>query len=386
MLTRRSLYLVSLGHFIVDSFAGFFPMYIAMRDLDLVKAGLIVTTGNLVSNFLQPVFGMMADRFRKERILLAGMILGPLFMSLMGTTDDYVFLAFFVITGKIMISLYHPAATDMATSLADGQRSPLRFSVFSFVGTVGFAFTGVYFQSFCNAFGFGRSWLLAAPAILLALLVSRLLPPIPFRRRERFLQGFWEALKKRKRAVTVLYVLIVIQSSLQVILVYSLPTLYREWGFRESLWSVPHLLFTSAGAISVIAAGLLAKRVSPGRLIVVSMALDVPLWYLFLYSGMHSGSVSFLWLIFLGFSNFSAFPAMVVLGQRQLPDFGATISGIMMGAAWGLAGLAPFLVSVFSKWVGWNVPGGALMPGLILMGVLPLVAIGIWTRFREEKS
>ena len=198
MQARKNLFLVSAGHFVVDAFAGFFPMLIAMRDLDLVKAGLIVTIGNMVSNFLQPVFGMMADRFRRDRLLFTGMVLGPLFMSLIGITEDYAVLAFFIITGKCMISLYHPGATDMATLCAVEGRSPFRFSVFSFVGTVGFALTGLYFQFFCGTFGFQRSYLMAVPALLIALLIRRALPDTPANPRPLFVRGVLSALSQNR--------------------------------------------------------------------------------------------------------------------------------------------------------------------------------------------
>ena len=385
MQARKNLFLLSAGHFVVDAFAGFFPMLIAMRDLDLVKAGLIVTSGNMVSNLLQPVFGMMADRFRRGRLLFTGMVLGPLFMSLIGLTGDYAVLAFFVITGKCMISLYHPGATDMATLCAVEGRSPFRFSVFSFVGTAGFAFTGVYFQSFCNNFGLHRSYLMALPALLLALFIRGALPETPVSSRPLFLRGFLSALRQNRKAITVLYFLIVIQSSLQVVLVYALPALYRQWGFREGLWAIPHLLFTSAGAISVIVFGYLTKRFGPGRLIVGSMLADIPLWFLFLTTGMQGSPYSFLFVTLLGLSNFAALPAMVVLGQKKLPGFGATVSGILMGAAWGLAGIAPFLVSAFSEWVDWDLPGSGLVPGMLFMGGLPLVAILIWLLAGERE-
>jgi FSR family fosmidomycin resistance protein-like MFS transporter len=308
-------------------------MYMAMKDLDIVKAGLIVTIGSMVSNFLQPLFGIFADRFRKEWILFLGMFFGPLFMSLIGLTEKYYLLAIFVIIGNIMISLFHPAATDLSTVSTGGERSPLRFSFFSFVGTVAFAFTGIIFQSFSLKFGFHNSYMLAIPAIFAAFALKTALPPMPHVEKHAFFQDVKSALWKKRKAMLVLYFLVVIQSSLQIILVYSLPTLYRDWGFPKNVWAMPHLLFTSAGAVALIVAGLLAKKVSPGKLIIGSMALDIPLWYLFLYFGTKGNNLSFLWLILLGFSNFAAFPALVVLGQKKLPEFGATVSGILMGAA-----------------------------------------------------
>jgi FSR family fosmidomycin resistance protein-like MFS transporter len=383
---RKKLLLISLGHFTVDGYAGFFPMYMAMKDLDLVKAVLIVTVGNMVSNFLQPFFGLMADRFRKEWILFISMAMGPLFMSLIGATDNITKLAFLVISAKIMISLFHPAATDLATETATGERSPLRFSLFSFIGTVSFAFTGLYFHAFCSRFGFGNSVFMAMPALVAAFIVKTTMPVIPHGRKANFVDGIKKALWNKKKAILILYFLVVIQSSVQIVLVYSLPTLYKEWGFAEKLWAIPHLVFTFSGACSVIAAGLLAKKIPSGKLIVCSMALDIPLWYLFLHFGSNANYLSFVWLALLGLTNFAAFPAIVVLGQKKLPEFGATISGILMGAAWGLAGLSPLLISLFSEWSPIKFEGARLMPGLILIGILPIIAIIIWISTGGERG
>ena len=64
----NALLLLSLGHVVVDASAGFFPMYVAMRHLDLVQAGVVMTVSGMASNFAQPFFGFLSDRMAKVPI------------------------------------------------------------------------------------------------------------------------------------------------------------------------------------------------------------------------------------------------------------------------------------------------------------------------------
>jgi len=62
-----------------------------------------------------------------------------------------------------------------------------------------------------------------------------------------------------------------------------------------------------------------------------------------------------------------------VLGQKRIPEFAGTVSGILMGAGWAGAALTPVMISgiAASGWVPLTY--GRLIPGLCLVGLLPLL-------------
>lgn len=382
---RKNLALVSLGHFMIDAYSSFFPMYIAMRDLNLLKAGAVTTVSSLLSNFSQPFFGFLSDKIDKRWLWIISLFMGPLCMSVIGITQSYVLLTFLVTLGKLAINLFHPASVDVASQTEGGGRSHLGLSIFITVGTLGFSLSTIVFYQFCVKFGYHRSYLLALPAVATSLYFFLAGPEQKREKRSRMFEGFFRVLRQNLGYVTVLFFLVVVRSTLQFTLTFAFPTLYKDWGFSAALWSLPHFLFIGCGAVSMLLIGLLEKRIDTLKLLKYSMLAAVPLAMGFLYSGAAGSAWSFVWVSLLGFALFSSMPANVVLGQKRMPEFAGTISGILMGAAWGLASLAPLLVSAIG---GMHVPGrehGTLFPGTVVVGALPLIGYLLCFKLESER-
>jgi FSR family fosmidomycin resistance protein-like MFS transporter len=170
-------------------------------------------------------------------------------------------------------------------------------------------------------------------------------------------------------------------------LIFALPTLYKDWGFPETLWSVPHFLFVFSGAVSMIFFGLLEKRIAPVKLIFYSMLLIAPFSLMFLMSGATGSLLSLFWVALLGFILFSSLPANVVLGQKKMPEYAATISGILMGAAWGTASFSPLFISTLGESGLFSIKYGKLLPGTAIIGILPVFgALLCLVLGREQKQ
>ena len=384
-MKNRNLILASAGHFVIDSFAGFFPIYIAMRDLNLLKAGAISTAASLVANVLQPVFGFMSDRVSRKLVLCTALILGPVFMSLIGRTGEVWVLGALVVAGQLMVSLFHPAATDMSTAAEGEERSHLRFSVFTTVGTVGFSLSGIIFYRFCIAFGTANSFFLAIPGLFAAALLFLFTTDKKTGHAPPSRSALFRVLRENGGFITVLYTLTVIRAAIQVVIGYALPSLYKEWGYDAKLWAVPNFIFICSGAVSMLLCGMFEKRINPVRLIFYSMILSVPFFLLFLYAGAKGSAFSFLLVGIVGFINAASFPANVVMGQNRMPDFAGTVSGLLMGAGWGLASLAPLFVSAVAALDLFPAHYGKLLPGMAIIGLLPLSGAWISRRLSRQK-
>jgi len=94
-------------------------------------------------------------------------------------------------------------------------------------------------------------------------------------------------------------------------------------------------VFMVCGALGGLAGGLLTDRVGRKRIVVASFALLIPVFLAFL---VWKGPASLLILSLLGFLFFLSEPACIVLAQEMAPEKARTVSGIIMGVAWGLAG------------------------------------------------
>ena len=94
--------------------------------------------------------------------------------------------------------------------------------------------------------------------------------------------------------------------------------------------------YLAAGALGGFIGGNIAQRFGGKRVIQISFLGSLPLLALFFLT---SGWISMAALILGGFMLLFTVPVNVVMAQELAPTQAGTVSALMMGAAWGMAGL-----------------------------------------------
>ena len=174
-------------------------------------------------------------------------------------------------------------------------------------------------------------------------------------------------LKAHRKPLALHYAFVVLRSIVQVGMVQFL-TVYlynvRGFTFRESSLALTVCLF-SAAAGSVLG-GSLAERIGGPKVIVVSMAGATPFLALFVAT---TGWISLLSLFVGGTFLLLTIPVIVVMAQELIPSQAATVSGLMMGFAWGVAGM------IFVPLMGWTAERVGLEPVFWVLALLPLAGL-----------
>jgi FSR family fosmidomycin resistance protein-like MFS transporter len=116
----------------------------------------------------------------------------------------------------------------------------------------------------------------------------------------------------------------------------------RGYSLSQSSYSLT--LYLIAGALGGFAGGTLADRFGGRRVIMISMIGSMPFLALFVFT---SGLISTLALMMSGLILLFTIPVNVVMGQELAPSQTGTVSALMMGFAWGSAGL------IFIPLTGW---------------------------------
>ena len=142
--------------------------------------------------------------------------------------------------------------------------------------------------------------------------------------------------------------------------------LYTERGFtfRETSLALTVCLF-SAAAGSFLGGGL-AERIGGPKVMVVSMAGATPFLTLFVAT---TGWISLVSLFIGGTFLLLTIPVIVVMAQELVPSQAATVSGLMMGFAWGVAGI------IFVPLIGWAGDRVGLEPVFWVLALLPLAGL-----------
>jgi MFS transporter, FSR family, fosmidomycin resistance protein len=335
-----TLILLSLAHFFIDSYssalAAFQPLLVDKLRLSLTQAGLLGGLLTFSSSVTQPAFGYLSDRFRSRMFSALAPAVAGLFISALGLAGNYGWALLLVVLGGAGISSFHPQGSSWATAGIAKDRARW-MAVFISAGTLGMAFGPSVLTAFTGRFGFERVIWAAVPGILTTLLLVSALPAASVDRMGPRSQFDWAPLRAVWKPMLLLYLAVFVRSAVQVTYTQFLPLyLHRERGF--SLPDAAHTLtlYLTCGAFGGFVGGHLADRFGSRRVILWSFAGSVPFLAAFC---LLDGVLSILGLALGGLILLFTIPVNVVAAQQLVPSQAGTVSALMMGFAWGMAGM-----------------------------------------------
>ncbi|HEX3294202.1 MAG TPA: MFS transporter, partial [Solirubrobacterales bacterium] len=121
-------------------------------------------------------------------------------------------------------------------------------------------------------------------------------------------------------------------------------------GASEAAGNAALSVMLVAGAAGTLVGGRLVDRIGRRRVLVGSMALQLPLLLLFMAAdgGVLAGAV----LAAIGFVTIMSFSVTVVMGQEYLPHRLGIASGVTLGFAIGVGGVAAALLGALADHAG----------------------------------
>lgn len=383
LMHKGKIFYIGSLHFFVDIYAPFFALYLVTAGLDPVKAALISSVASFISNGLQPFLGYLADRVRGKLPIFLGLLIGALSMSLIGITRDYRLLFLLVLMARLGISLFHPAASNIA-SAASMARKEQGFSIFITMGTIGFALSHPYFSSVTTLLGNRFSFLLALPAVIFAfsyLFFSRL--EIAGTVEQLNWQQAGNILLKRAVPLLILFFIMVFRHGFIMTLLFFIARIFSEWGFSRVSFSLANTVFSIAAAAGVLVSGYLATRIKTKTILLLSLLGFQPFFALLIFFG-QAGALwpAFVFLALTGFMTQLAHVPNIIIGHRLVPEMTSTVSGILMGFAWAVGDFSITGAAAFSGVFSWA-PG--TVSGVIITAILPLAA-AVLTIFLPEQQ
>lgn len=348
MPTRLRLTFATLcaGHLVNDLYSSIiFPL------LPLIKLKLGLTTAQIFwlapiyavsSSLMQPVYGMLSDRYARRFFAVFGPAITATFVSLIGLAPSYAGLIALLVAGGIGIGSFHPQAAAMA-AIASGERRRVGMALFSASGTLGYALGPLAIALTVDAFGLEKTYYIMGLGFLMTAVMYRVCPPLeePARADSGATNKKWQlltALGAVWKPLLLLYLITVIRSGLQMTTNNYLPFLLRERGYDVTGTGGVITVFLLLGGVGGLAGGFMAERISGRAVTLYSGLLAGPLMIAaFLTPGL--GGIVLLGLG--GFMLLSTIPVIVAMAQELVPGRTSTVSALMMGAAWGVGALAP---------------------------------------------
>lgn len=356
-----------LGHAISDACINFipplWPEFQARLGLTATDIGVLTGLVSITTNFGQPLFGYLGDRFRVPHMVAVGPAVVGLFVGLTALAESALTLgALFVIAG-IGTALYHPQGATYAGRVS-GNRKGLGMAVFSAGGAIGYgsgAIVGVLLYEH-----FGWTGLFGA-TILGGLTAAMMLGVNPGRRHP---DTAAERMRLRTHVVphlpriTALFIVVALRAMVIIVFTNFVALAVAEWGHgvRVGAWLISLMII--AGGVGNFVGGWASDHLGRRNVTVVSLTLCAPAFYLFLLLGLPWGYVL---LPLAGFLAQAAVSVNIVQGQELMPGAQGVASSLTMGAAWGVGGL-------FLPVAGAAADAYGLVPMLAVVAWVPAIA------------
>ncbi|MDI9904478.1 MFS transporter [Rhodococcus sp. IEGM 1406] len=365
-------------HVVNDLYQGAVPALLPFMMLERgysysAVAGITLAATGL-SSVVQPAFGMLVDRKSRNWLVPTGFVTAATGIVVAAMSTNYIVTWLAIALAGIGIAAYHPPATNLAR--AAGGHSQKAMSVFSVGGTLGASLAPPFVTLVVGSLGLSGGYLLAVPAAVAAIwwIVAQSRPAGTGTDAESA-QSLSSQLAANGpvsddwRSFTRL-VLVTVCWSIPYVTTLSLVSPYVLNGLNGSSSSAAIVLssFTLAGAAGTLLGGVLADRRGRRASIRLGYLLAVP--SLALLAAAPNVAIAELGIVCLGFAMFLPFAPQVTLAQDYLPNRPGTASGVTLGLAMSVGGIASPLFGYLADHFGPRMAIGATTAVLLVGAVI----------------
>ena len=343
---RSGLFLLTAAHLMNDINQGVLPAMIPWlvmhRGLSLALAATLTLAANLFGSIVQPLFGYISDKRPSAWVIPVAILLATGGTALIGFAPTLPLMLAGAVVSGIGVAAFHPESSRFSNYFA-GRKRASGMSTFTVGGYLGFAIGPIVAAPLILAFGLPGVAFLLIPAAVVAVLLVRELPRFNEVRRtvhrvhrERSGNNDW-------RGFSLMGLVVALRSTTFLAAVTFTPVfIMRVSGVHAVFGSFALFALLVGGAIGTMYGGRLADRIDRRRVVTLSLALTAAFGALLALCGTYFHAYAVMTLLALGFGISLGLSAgvLVVLGQEYLPKHIGVASGVTLGLANTIGGLA----------------------------------------------
>ena len=376
-MRKAPIFLLMTSHVYVDTCQSILPIVLPifkqMLALTYTQVGLVAAMLALTSSILQPVFGLLSDRYRTNWLLPAGILWTGLLMGFIGFSKSYGVLLMLAGLAGLGTAAFHPKGLMVTAQASAGWRG-IGTAIFSLGGNLGFALGPLVGAFLVLGWGLHATAHIIWAGIVCFVLVLRYWDHLVFAS-----PGSAGAKSSGSTSAVpyfdliLLCITICLRAWVYTATITFLPLYLQAGGAALSRASHLLFLFLAAGALAGLVGGFLSDMWGRKQIMVVTTLLFLPFFLLFLHG---EGPVGLAGLGLAGAMLLAPSAISIVMAQEYLPSNVGLASGLTLGLSFGIGGLGVGVSGAVADAIG-------LMPAMYLMGLIAVIA-GVLTIFVRE--
>src|SRR5690625_4652523 len=377
--TEKTVYsilmIIGLSHLLNDALQAVIPAMFPILEntlgLTFTQLGLIAFTLNMVSSVMQPLVGLVADRRPMPYALPIGLMSSTIGMLGLAFAPNFWWIIICVMFIGLGSAIFHPEGSRVAF-LAAGPRRGFAQSIYQVGGNAGSSLAPLITALVLVPLGqFGAIWftLVGGLAVIFLMYIARWYAVEMKIYAANSAQVTQNKQKQRvpKAVINALIVLILLVFarswySNSIGNFYAFYTI-QNYGLSIAQSQIYIFTFLLSGAIGTFLGGPLADRFGKRQIILYSLIVPAPLAIILPHVGQ---TLAIILLAAIGILLMSSFSVTVVYAQELMPGKIGTMSGLIVGLAFGMGAIGSVVLGTLIDRIG-------LTPTLILTSFLPLL-------------
>jgi len=336
---------------------------------------LLVALQSLTGSLLQPLAGLIADRYDRRVLAALGPVLMALGSGLLGFFPHLWVAGLVLAISGLGSALFHSAGAALVGQYAQPERRGFWLSFFGSGGYLGLSLGPIVSLGTVNVGGLKTLAWLVPIALIPALLLLRQAPPARIQARP---STFADLARVFRGQIARLWAVSTLRAVVFMSFSTSIPFWFQQRGLPDANIALALSVYSFSATAGAFLGGTLSDRYGRRSVLVGTMAFAIPLYIALLTIPPESWLYVPLLAVTGALMN-AGIPVAVAMAQEHEPQQMATVSGLLMGFTWGFAGLLYGAVGPIIERFG-------VVQSLMAVGLLLIPALTISLAIREAKS
>ncbi|GAA2778712.1 MFS transporter [Saccharopolyspora taberi] len=374
---QKSNVRLTLGHSCVDVYQGavpaLVPFLVLERQYGYVAVSGVVLAATLLSSVVQPLFGVLADRYRMTWLIPVATTAAGLGVALAGPAGSYPLTWLAIALSGLGVAAYHPEAARLMRTVSGGDH--VAMSWFSVGGNAGFALAPLIVAPLLSTGGLAATPWLVVPALAGAVISGSVL-----RSAARAGAGT-RGTTGRGRDDWPMFLRLTAIVLIRSIVYIGLSSFAGLWiqqqvGGGAVAGAAALFVLFAGGAVGTLLGGRLVARWGRVPTLRTAYAASVPAVAGVVFV---PGPAAYLFVAASSILLYIPFSLHVTLGQDYLPNRVGTAGGVTLGLAVGVGGIATPAIGAIAE-------ATSLQVALAVLIALPVLAFLLARTLREPAS